>query len=54
MKREREYHCYGKEFNVEKRELGINIIFPVILRLLGRISSRERGEGDGGGEKIKI
>ena len=43
MKREREYHSCGKEYNMEKRERGSNIIFPIILRLLGRISSGEKG-----------
>ena len=31
--------------NMEKRARGSNIIFPVILRLLGRISSGEEGKG---------
>ena len=38
---EREYHSCGKGYNVKK---GSNIIFPIILGLLGRISS---WEGDG-------
>ena len=42
VKRGREYHACGEEYNVEKRERGSNIIFSIILRLLGRIS---RGEG---------
>ena len=33
----------GEEYNVEKRERGSNIIFLIILKLLGRIS-REAGE----------
>ena len=37
----REYHGFGKEYNVGKRERGNNIIFPKMLRLLGRISRRE-------------
>ena len=37
--RGREYHGGGEEYNVEKSERGNNIIFPIILRLLGRISS---------------
>ena len=40
----REYHGCWEEYNVEKRERGNNTIFPLILRLFGRISS---GEGDG-------
>ena len=32
----------GEEYNMEKRKRGSNNIFPIILRLLGRIS---RGEG---------
>ena len=40
-KRGREYHGCGEEYNVEKRERGSNIIFPIILRLLERISSGE-------------
>ena len=35
----------GKEYNVEKRERGSHIIFPVILRLLGKISGGEDGKG---------
>ena len=42
VKRGREYHDCGEEYNVEKREGGSNIIFPKILRLLGRISSGEK------------
>ena len=34
----------GKEYILEKREYGHNIIFPIILRLLGRISSGEEGK----------
>ena len=36
----RKYLCCGEEYNVEKRKVGSNIIFPIILRLLGRISSK--------------
>ena len=32
---------------MEKRKGGSNIFFAIILRLLGRISSREEGKGDG-------
>ena len=35
--------CSGEEYNVEKREWGSNIIVPIMLRLLDRISSEERG-----------
>jgi len=44
VNREREYHDCGEEYNMEKRKRGSNIIFPIISRLLGRISI---GEGDG-------
>ena len=44
VKRGRTYHGCGEEYNVEKRQRGSNVIFPVILRLLGRISI---GEEDG-------
>jgi len=30
MKRGRIYHGCGEEYNVEKRERGSNIIFPII------------------------
>ena len=46
MKRGREYHGCGEEYNVEKRKIGSNIIYPIIIRLLGRISSEEEGKGD--------
>ena len=53
LERGREYHDCGEEYNVEKREMGSNIIIPIILRLLGRILS-----GEGGltiwGKKIKM
>ena len=39
MKRGREYHGCWKEYKVKKR--GSNTIFPIILRLLGRILSWE-------------
>ena len=41
VKRVREYHGCGEEFNVEKKKRGSNTIFPIILRLIGRISSGE-------------
>ena len=54
MKR-REYPGCGEENNVVKRERGRNIIFSIILKLLGRISSREEGKGiEILGKKIKI
>ena len=37
VKRGREYHGFWEEDNMEKREWGSNIIFPLILRLSGRI-----------------
>ena len=54
-RRGREYHGCGEEYNVEKRERGSNIIFPIIMRQLGRISSGEKGkEMEISGMKIKI
>ena len=44
VKRGKEYYYCGEEYNIEKRERGRNIIFPTILRLLGRISSREENQ----------
>ena len=41
VKRGMKYHGFGVESNVDKRERGSNIIFPIIFRLLGRISSGE-------------
>ena len=41
VKRGREYQGCGEEYNVEKRIS--KIIFLIILRLLGRISSGEEG-----------
>ena len=35
----------GEKNIIEKREKGSNIIFPIILRLLGRMSSGEKGKG---------
>ena len=37
----REYHGCGGKYNLKKRDRESNIIFPMILRLLGRISSGE-------------
>ena len=47
MKRGREYHGYGEEHNVEKRERGSNsiIIFLIVMRLLGRMAVGKRGSG---------
>ena len=53
LKRGREYHGGGKEYNAEKKEWGSNLIFPKILRMLGRISSGEKGKKISG-KKIKI
>ena len=38
---EEEHHGCEEEYNVEKRERGSNIIFPIILRLLWSKSSRK-------------
>ena len=48
--RGRDYHGCGEDYNVGKRERGGNIIIPIVMRLLGKIS---RGKGDGNvGKKI--
>ena len=44
VNRGRKYHGFGGEHNVENMERGSNIIFTIILRLLGRISSGEKGK----------
>ena len=44
MTRGKEYHGCGEEYNMEKRERGIDDL-PYKLRLLGRILSGERGRG---------
>ena len=55
MKRGRKYNGCVEENYVEKREMGSNIIFPIILGLLGRISSGEEGKlTEILGNKIKI
>ena len=55
MKRGREYYGCREVFNVEKGEKGSNTIFPIILRLLGIISSKEEGYGrEIFGKKIQI
>ena len=44
-----------EEYKVEKSERGSNITSPMILRLLGRISSGVEGNGDLNlGNKIKV
>ena len=53
MKRGREYHGCGEEYNVESSVMGGNIICPIIFRLLGRISSGEIKRGITG-NKIMI
>ena len=45
VKRRRECQCCGEEYNMIKRERGSIIVFPIILRLLGRISGLEEGKG---------
>ena len=55
VKRGGECHSCGEEYNVIKRVRVSNIIFPLILRLLGRISNGEEGkETEILGKKIKI
>ena len=55
MKRVRENHGCGEEYNVEKRKRGSIIIFPIISRLLGRILSGEEGKGtEIPGKRIKM
>ena len=44
VKKGREHYGCGEEYNTEIRERGSNIIFPIKLRLLGRISSGEEGK----------
>ena len=46
VKRGKEYNDCAEEYNVELRKVGSNIIFPLKVRLLGRISSAEEGKGD--------
>ena len=52
MKGGSEYHGCGEEYDVEKG--GSNIIFPIILRLLGRILSGKEGKGKEIFEEKKI
>ena len=55
MKREKEHHAVGKNITWKKSKRGINIIFPITLRQLGRISSVEKGKGrEISGKIIKI
>ena len=49
----REYHGCREEYNFVKMERGSNIFLPIILRLLGRISSEENGKGTEISEKKK-
>ena len=52
MKRGKEYKGCGEKYNVEKES---NIIFHIILMLLGRISCGEKGKtAEISGKKIKI
>ena len=44
LKRGRKYHGCEEKYNIYKREIGSNIIFLMILRLLGRIFSGEGGK----------
>ena len=45
VKRGKEYHGCGKEYNVENRVRRSNIIFPMIFMLLKSITSWEEGRG---------
>ena len=55
VKRGREYHGCGEQYNLKKRERGSNMIFSMILRLFGRVSSWGEGKGSVNmGKKIKI
>ena len=47
VKRRKENHVYGKEYNVGKRESESNIILPVILKAVGKNVKWERREGEG-------
>ena len=46
VKRGRVFRGFGKEYNVEKRERGSNIIFPIILKYIavGKNIKWRRGE----------
>ena len=51
----REYHDFGEEYYVEKREMGSNNIYHIILSLLVRISNEEEGKlTEISGKKMKI
>ena len=43
VRRGRAYHGFGENITWTKGKWGSNIILPVIQRMLGRISSREKG-----------
>ena len=45
VKRGRESKGFWEEYHVKKRVRGTNIICLIILRLLGRLSSRKEGKG---------
>ena len=55
VKRRREYHGCGEEYNLEKMERGSNSVLSIILMLLGKILSGEEGmRTEIQGKKIKI
>ena len=55
VKRGREYHGCWEDYDMETRERGSNIIFPIISRLLVRIPREEEGmRMEILGKKIKI
>ena len=59
VKRRKEYHSFGEEYKMKKRERGSNIIFSIIFRLLEEYK-REKGKGtkinlkNEGGEDYQI
>ena len=62
VKRGIKYHGCGEKYNVEKRERGSNITFPIILRLFG-MEEGKNGEKfgqenhdleNGGGEEYQV
>ena len=53
MKSGRESHGCWEEYSVYKRERGSNIIFPLMLRLRGRILSGKE-DGNFGDEKKRF
>ena len=44
VKRGREYHGFGEEYNAEKSERGSNIIFPIILNAVWKNKEWGRGQ----------